>query len=305
MLRAENLVVEGKYLVRCSQKDLQIVFKDIKDKLRTYLIGSGYVPFGAENLFFSDFFSLSWILRLSDDNKKKIKLNPFKKELSHLDRLANIRMDMPYLIKIHLQFSQEGINIHVISKPAIFFQITQLNYQPHLDEFKYSSVVETNKEFIHEIMSAIHATEIEGPKPKSDIIKIHLRDKLDNFGFVELRNLLEKGSSKIQQGNTEDGLTDLRAALEKFLVKMVEKIDEKPESQDKVKNNLNILKDKGFIDEKMFHLILEILYKWLYTYLSEKPVHKREMLNLYDTNFLFTLFEDCMEYILYKVMYRV
>lgn len=71
MLRAENLVIEGKYLVRCSQKDLQIILKDIKNKLHAYLIGSSYVPFGAESLPFSDFFSLSWILRLSDDRKKK------------------------------------------------------------------------------------------------------------------------------------------------------------------------------------------------------------------------------------------
>lgn len=115
---------------------------------------------------------------------------------------------------------------------------------------------------------------------------------------------MKNGKMKIERGDIEDGLTDLRSSLEMFIKALVEKIGEKPNEQQKLRENLDILKNKGYIEEKIISLINNILCSWLYQYLSDKPVHKREKLNLKDAEFLFSVFEECAEYLLNKVIYR-
>lgn len=299
MINAEHLVISGKFLFD-SWKGLEGL-NALKRGLDVYLKNNGYIPLGINNL--KDFLSMQYILDLSHSKGKSL----FKKKekFDELNVLRGVRKDFPYLIDLLLKISKEGIIIEIISKPAFFFQIAQLNVNPSLNDFDYSMIIHTNKEFIIKIMCAICAKEIESPKQMLEMSKIYLRDKLDSFGLKEIRELLERGLSKVDVGYTEDGLTDLRSSLEKFLVRMVERIGEKSEDQKEVKKNINLLKDKGFIDEKIFYPLFDILYKWLYSYLSQKPVHKRELLNKYDANFLFNIFEEVMEYILYKIMYRV
>lgn len=304
------MIVEGKYYINVGSQDHVKVFRDVKNRIIEYLLNSGYIPYTNEiPMISSNFLSMTYGLRMechSQQDQQVFRLFSRKKKITYFDSLEKIKFDHPFMITINFRFeSEKRLIIHVISKPTYYYQITQLQAKPYLDEFKLSSIIELNKEFIHQSMMAVHAFVLESPKAKSEVVKIHFRDRLDSFNLKDLRVLLEKGATKIENGNTEDGLTNLRSSLELFLVKMVEKIGEKSASQERVKDNLNILKNKGYIDERVFRLVQDILYSWLDKYLSDKPVHKREQLNLYDSKFLYTIFEDVMDFILNKVMFRL
>jgi len=101
-------------------------------------------------------------------------------------------------------------------------------------------------------------------------------------------------------------LTDLRSSIEIFLVEIVKKIGEKPAPQDKVDTNLNILRTNGYIDDRFFNLLHDVLYKWLWSYLcSNKGVHKREKVNIYEAEFVIHIFEEFMDFLIKKVVYRI
>jgi hypothetical protein len=151
-------------------------------------------------------------------------------------------------------------------------------------------------------MAAIGAKEIEEPSAISSVAITSISDKLDFFGYPKIKNLLENGISKTNRGLQEDGLTDLRAALEQFIIEMVKKIGKEPKN--KIFENLSILKQNGYIDENIYSIIYETLYEWIYRYLSDKTIHKRENINIDDAKLLFSMSELIIGYLIEKVVYR-
>jgi uncharacterized protein YpuA (DUF1002 family) len=151
-------------------------------------------------------------------------------------------------------------------------------------------------------MIAIGSKIMEKPKALAEQIKTPVIEKLEKIGLEEVAELLKKGKTKIGRGDIEDGLTDLRSSLEKFVKQSIEKLGEK--SKNKLKENLRILKDKEILNQNVCNLISKILYEWLYHYLSDKAVHKREKINLIDARFLYSITEETMDFLIKKVFYR-
>lgn len=310
MLNAEHLTIEGEFFVRCDKTNFGKVVTNLKTRLEVYMGQTGYTKIG-RSIYGQEFFSAEYMLnkavRDASKPKKKFDIPKLLGEDPVEDirkTLYSIRLDYPYIIKFLFYMDSEGIIIKAISKPVFFFRIIQLHEVPDLAEYHYSYIVKTNQEFLQEVMCAVGATEIKSPAPQFIIKKTSLGARLSKINLNELKQLLEDGMNKLEKGDSEDGLGDLRACLEKFLVEMVRRIGKKPFSQQKVKNNLNILKDEGYIDQQVFQLVLNILYNWLYSYLSD-IVHKRKSLNFNDSKFLFFLFEGTMDYILNKVLYKI
>ena len=189
------------------------------------------------------------------------------------------------------------------SEPVILFQMRQLGLRTTFDEFTYSNIVENNKHFINEIMFGLTGGQIiEKPKAIAEFTQTPTIDILKNIGFNKIAHLLKQGNLKLERGDIEDGLTDLRGALEQFIKELVEKIDEKPTKY--ISNNLDILKKHGYIDKHLHSIIKDTLYDWIYRHVSDTSVHKREKINISDAKLLFSVSELIMNHLIEKVVYR-
>lgn len=196
--------------------------------------------------------------------------------------------------------NREIFEIRIRSEPAIISQMGTFESRPHVDEFAYSLIITKNKQFIEEIMLGLGATISEKPKPILEYIESPTTDKLNKYGFEKISELIKSGKNKIETGNSEDGLTDLREALEKFVQELLTKRDLVP-SKD-IDENITILKEKGYINEWIHNAIYVLVYKQLYQYLSAKPVHGRERLNYNDAVFLFNISEEIMSFLIDKII---
>lgn len=314
MVRVENLIVESKCFI-----SPKVETQTIKKMLTAFMVKKNYGSEDAISNFFQDGF-LTMVFYWMPKPPRipySLKIKEFcglisKEEINqqmHFAELGTTRDDLPFKITFFITPSKlqdrGGFIINIRSEPVILFKMRQLeNFRPKIDEFEYSNIIENNKQFLNEIMVAIVGTIIERPKAIVEDIKTPITEKLEKSGFEKISQLLIQGKLKIERGDIEDGLTDLRSSLEMFISELVEKIGRKPYQQNKIKDNLNVLKDDGYIDERICGLIVNILYNWLYRYLSDKPVHKREKLNLNDAKFMFSILEENMEYLLNKVISR-
>jgi len=195
MLLAENITIEAKYGMRFGPEKYEKYFQFIKEKLISYLTGLGFI-YQNPNTVFSNFFTMTFQFGLESNIKPEPSRKLFlkKKSKNYLDCLREIKPSLPFLITIHFHFmNSDLLEIHIISKPAVYFQFTQLRKKPYLNEFELSCVIDENKEFVNEIMSAIHAEVIDKPHAKSEMMKIYLHDKLDEVGLENIRTLLENG----------------------------------------------------------------------------------------------------------------
>lgn len=172
--------------------------------------------------------------------------------------------------------------------------------RPSLDEFDYSDIIENNRHFINEVMLSIGAKVLEEPKTIAEYTITPTIEKLEKFGFNKIVKLLKQGKTKIEKGNTEDGLTDLREALKDFASEAVRRTGGKPKNS--IPKDLNALKELGYIDKWMHEVINNFIYKWIYRYLSAKPVHRRERISFDDAQFLFSVSEEIMSYLSEKIM---
>lgn len=313
MTRVENLIVEGKCFI---PMDDQKQYVRLKETIAELMNIKGFKTTDT-NLYIdhNKFLSMSFattMLNLENSFSLKIKrllglVNEnrilFEK---HQNGLKNTRNDIPFMITFNIipdiLKNQNGFYVQIRSEPAILFQMRQLNWRPTIDEFMYSNIVETNRQFINEIMFSMSGTIIEKPKALAEIFQTPFIDVLRNLGFKKISTLLKQGSLKLERGDIEDGLTDLRSALEQFFKEMVERINEKPTSN--IPNNLDILKKNGYIDEHLHSIIKNTLYEWIYRHISNKSVHKREKINIYEAKLIFSISELIMNYLIEKVVYR-
>ncbi|OGM02908.1 hypothetical protein A3K72_03655 [Candidatus Woesearchaeota archaeon RBG_13_36_6] len=228
---------------------------------------------------------------------------------NYFSSLKTTRDEMPFKIDISItseEFSgEERLIMNIRSEPAVLFKMRQLSSKPPLDEFKCNDVIDNNKQFVNEIMIGLGGVIIEKPKAIAEYIKTPIIEKLEGNKFNKVANLLKNGRSKIERGGDDipDGLTDLRSALEIFIKNLVERIGKEPRAQNKLRENLKILEEEGYVDKKIGELISNILNTWLWRYLSDKPVHKREKINLTEARFLFSIVEESINFLLNKVLY--
>lgn len=121
------------------------------------------------------------------------------------------------------------------------------------------------------------------------------------YGIEKVAELLENGRQKLETGRSEDGLIDLRSAIEIFLVEILKMIGNKPHSQDKVKQNIEVLEKSRYLDGKMKGLLIKILHNSIYDHISDKAAHKREPCYLDDSRYIFDLTDDTFNYLIEKI----
>ncbi len=315
MIKTENLIVEGKCFVTSSEID-QKGIAILKEVLVNLMDKNGYMCLDGMSLFFQDRFltttfqlvlaefSTPLLMRLqrSIGTKTDSEIGSWK----FLKALRLTRNDMPFQVSfsiVPIQIDEKkGFTVTIRTEPVILFKMRNLSLRPKLDEFQYSDILENCRHFMNDIMMSLGSTIFERPRAIAEFTGTLATEKLEKYGFADIAGLLRNGLVKNEEGNTEDGLTNLREALPKFISDCVKKIG--AESKNSIKKDLETLMQLGYIDKWMNEAIGNFLYVWLYSYLSAKPVHARERLSHDDAAFLFSVSEQIMSYMLDKIVLR-
>ena len=154
-------------------------------------------------------------------------------------------------------------------------------------------------------MKAFNSTIVEKPKVISDIsteiYRTPIIEKLKTYGFDKVEKIMSDELSKLKQGKVKESLDELRSALEIFTHKITERVSEKVHPQDKLENNLDILKQKGLISDKMAGVLISIYSNKLYEVMSN-ITHKREDMNIRDGEFIYNIVEDYFNYLINKII---
>lgn len=191
--------------------------------------------------------------------------------------------------------------MEILSEPAIFYKIAQLKLNIILDNRNYSYIIYTNRVFIEGLAKSIQAFTIKAPAPLSAYVKTVVSDKLREFNFIEESKLLEKGRKRIEIGEVENGLMDLRVAMERFFFNLVQnKTNLELAPQDKIKANIEKLEKVGYLDGEIKGFLVAISERLL----SNQPAHKRELVmeqySLFEARLFFNLVEDIFDYFIEK-----
>ena len=315
MLRVENIVFEGRCFLPVGT-DVNNLSK-VKSTITDFMRMKRYVPEDPLTLLFQDrFLSMSFFLHLHPGKRStvlKIKKalgllseGEFRRE-RYYEQLKLVRDDYPFKVTFNIipgkRKGIDGFEIYITSEPAILYKIRQLGIKVDPDEFLYSSIAVTNKQFIRDVMRAIGSIVISEPRALSEIVTTPLIGKLKEIELKDIARLLKSGRIKMERGDIEDGLTDLRASIQIFFEHAVERIGKKPSKY--LKENLKKLEKETIIYGYEYKLINNIIYEWLYDYLSHVPVHQREKIKLSTARLLFSLSEKCIEYMIERVFLRL
>ncbi|HYD03690.1 MAG TPA: hypothetical protein VEC16_05320 [Alphaproteobacteria bacterium] len=318
MITADNLIFEGEYSVDVKNSEVTQTFKDVCKMLNTFLSREHYYSTNqinadlikGERLFLSTKYHHDFALINKKANKvKNLFKTPKSFEEQLLEQFNQIRHDLPQEIEIRLKLDATEIIVQIISRPYALIHLAKGTITiDAINSFQYSTIESNNLDFIKYIATTLHAKEIKAPQARSFKKRFRLSEKLENIGHSELSALLDRGHSKIENGQIEDGLSDLRTVLEKITVKLVEKIGQSPETQTKIKENLDILRKNKYLDDRMFEMVKNILASFIDNYLSQIPSHHRdkyELLNAIDAKFVFLFFEDTLEHLIEKISKRI
>lgn len=305
---AENFVVKGSFFsFKNKDEDLRDLFQKTKNEVTAYLQSQAYINTSADS-FFTSYAEMQFKLLIPADPPKKGFLSRFQKveEEPYFKKLRTTRRGTPWIVKFYFYPGRirdgDGLNIDIISEPAIFYQIDQLGWKIPIDGQEYSFITYSNTQFIHGLAKAMLWTTKQEPLPIHHYSKTEISQKMRQYQFEKTADLLEKGLSKVEIGNSEDGLTDLRSAIEIFLVELVKRLGQTPHSQDKVGANVEILEKMGYLDGKMKGLIMQSLVNGVWAKISDTATHKREPFNLFDSRLFFNISEEILDYFVEKIL---
>jgi hypothetical protein len=305
---AENYVVKGSFFsYRQKDEELSVFFQKTKNKITDYFHYQAYVDSSPGSIF-SSYAEMQFKILIENEIPQKGLLSKFRKkeEEPYFKKLRITRRGTPWIVKLNFYpgkfLDADGLNIDIISEPAIFYQIDQLGWNIPIDRKEYSFITYSNTQFIIGLANAMLWSTIKDPKPLQYYSKTELSQKMRKYNFEKIADLLEKGTTKIEIGNSDDGLMDLRSAIEIFLVDLIKRIGESPHPQDKVSANIEILEKLGYLDGKMKGLIIQTLYNGVWSKISDTAVHKREPFNLFDARLCFNVTEEIFDYFIEKVL---
>lgn len=304
---AENFVVKGVFFkVKSSKEDYPTLLENLKGMLLENLRSKGYLYAGPDS-FSYNFLEMKFdtIIPREISLLQKIPFFREKSGDSYFKQLDKTRQDMPWCLRVYIypgNFKEkEGLFIEIISEPAIFYKIVQRNPSLFVDEKQYSFIVYTNKEFVDGIAKSLLCSYVKDARPLGEYVKTEVSEKLKSFKFDKIATLLETGRKKIELGNS-DGLVDLRAAIEQFLVELITRLGGKPHSLDKPESNIQLLEKTGYLDGVTKGLLVKVLFNGVYVHLSDGSIHNRKEVNLFDARLLFNLNDQVFDYLLEKIL---
>ena len=315
-MSVKNLIVKGKFFRWVSEgqtdpKKISQEMDNIKSVFVTYFENAGYYQKSlySELYNYANFeFELNNIFIPPENaasNKGLLKFFKFKKEVTYFEKLRNLTPGAPTRINLNiipgLYKDQSVIFIEVISEPAIIRQYQQLQIRRSLNQDDIDLIIYENEQSIERFRKACLLTTIDQPSPLGSFFKTEITEKLKIFGFEEISKLLDNGREDIEKGNTEDGLVDLRTAIERFFVMIIESKGQKAAPQKDVNKNIDKLQGFGYIDEQSQELLIKLCYNGLYTTLSQ-VTHDRVSRDLFDSRFQFNIAEQIFDYVLERVI---
>jgi len=224
-------------------------------------------------------------------------------------RLSKIAMALPYYIIFHISpgthKNVEGFHVHVTSEPTLRYQRRALGWRPNLTEYNQSEIAYSNEQIITEIFRGLGARIVEIPKIIGESCETPITKKLVELGFKKVADLLQRCLDKIEKGDTDGALTNLRSSIDIFTKDLVTNYVSETELKKSIAQNLKIIEKEKFYSDTVSRSLCKILDSSIYHYLSDKPVHKGEQLNETDSRFLFRLVEDIFNYLIDKIIYRI
>jgi hypothetical protein len=313
----KNLIVKGKYYQYTSENpNLEDQIKHlnrIKQLIQHYLISTGFDDATPSVYNYANMTFYQHIDRTEEIEQKSMFafLTKERREVKthYLVQLNNVKNSAIWRVNVCCYpndfYNKKAVFVEVTSEPAIIHKYQQLNYRPSLNQDDIDLIIFENTEFISQLAISILLNEFEKPKPLDSFVKTEVTIKLRNSGFEKIANLLEKGRKEIEEGKTENGLVDLRSALELFLVELIEKRNGVTNNQDKIKMNINELKKLGIIDDSIAKLLVAILVQGAYSNLSD-TTHTRNSVDLFDARLYFDVIEKVFDYLIEKgVKYNI
>lgn len=306
---AENIVVKGEFFQTVREKDSVEQFKSIKRRLIDYFSSKGYMHYSPDSYsFLYHYAELEFWISIPHKQKKQSWFPSKKSQIpSYSDILKKTRNSVPWCVKVYI-FPEKRkdyniLKVEIITEPAFFYKVDQnIIENCPLNQDDYSFIIYKNKEFIEGVSKANLLSTINPPKVLNEYIQTEVSRKIRNYGFTRVSEILEKGRNEVEFGKSENGLLDLRSALEIFLFKLIEELGEIPHSQDKVKANIDKLSSLGYFDNGAQSLLTKIMYSGIYNFLSDGPNHKRKTMNLFDSRLCFNITEQFFDYCLDKII---
>lgn len=311
-----SLIVEatGAYYV----DDLEEGVSDVKQSVKRFMNTYGYVQEDTLHpLHAGNFLSMKFNMSVSDPSvsllkKLNIQLNPFNDEkLSQykFNKSYNkIRKDLPFEVVITLDSMDEieanAVRIDVRCEPVAYHSYKRnFHSLDNLSNPERDVIVDENKKFIETLIKGIGSTFVNQPQSRGLTVQNQLYDELELYEFDKIKNLLEEGRERIEYGDVKEGLTNLREAHNQFFIELIKKSDSiESDPKGKLKENIKLIQENDITSDRISKFNHMALYQWLYSYLSDKPVHGREDIDLIDANYLFDLAEQSMEFYLKKTL---
>lgn len=309
----KNLIVKGKYSVVFSETPdldhLRELFDKIKQNIQVYLSESGYQQTSPDSLL-HNYANMEFYPIISASTLEPIKKSWFwvrrkPRTNLHLDQLNRMKKAAPWHVSVSCYPGQMGdkhlIVVEITSEPSIIHQYQQLHIAPILNQDDIDLIVYENEEFIARLAKANLLNTLEKPKPLGSFIKTEVALKLRTFDFNEIADLLEKSRKEIEGGKSENGLVDLRSAIELFFVRILERKGEKAAPQKDINKNIDKLHGLRYIDTNTHKILMKLAYNGLYTNLSE-ITHDRISRDYFDSRFQLNITEQIFDYLLDRVI---
>jgi len=312
MVRADDLIISGKGIIRWDHTAEK--YTKLRELVIEYMRNNRYGrnevinPFIGTNFYCLSFMCDPPVVTPSISQKIKRYLNLIHEDeylqTQFLDGLRITRSDLPFSITVEISPVKRNdldyYNLKVVSEPAILFKHRNLGYKLNLSDDDYNNIVRTNIRFIENFFAGFSATIIEEPKPLRWLYKTPIIDDLNIIGMKEVAELFESTRLKINKGNTDDAFVDLRTGIELLVKGVLNNIEE--EFSNDFDKNLRILKDKRYLNKKMYDLTNKTI-KWCRDYTS-KVTHTREKLTYLDSLYVLDQVEILGKYMIERIIYK-
>jgi hypothetical protein len=306
----KNLIVQGEfiYLLGTADNDPDKIAKEVSklhSAIKNYFQDIGFHDFSPSSFVYNygNFLFRAMPPGLSVEPIKSGKIFKKTEEGPYFKRLSEITDSAPFHITVNTHLgnleNRHTLIIEVISEPAIIHKFRQLKVRPELNQDIIDLIIYENELFIKNFGKACYLNVQNPPTPLDSFYRTEVSEKLKEYGFAEISNLLEKGREDIEKGRSQDGLVDLRTALDNFFVKVIESKGQKPAKD--IDKNIDKLKGLGYIDEYTHMLLQKLCYNGLHNTLS-KVTHDRVPRDLFDSRFQFNVAEQIFDYVLERVI---
>ncbi|HOZ35668.1 MAG TPA: hypothetical protein PLK55_01625 [archaeon] len=323
MVNVNNLIVKGIFGYPCkdtSDQKFAELYNGIQLELKNYMEKVGYLTdditmvdvlehsyskIHSNPKLFSTVIHYSMKRVYTPDLKYKLKSLLKVKTISdeqklYYNWLKGIRAELPYNIDLLFKWDskESRIIIEVISMPVIYFQITQLNRKSDISNFEYSKILFENIKFLNELSTIISTTVISEPKSLEYYINVPISNKLSEYGYEKVSELLIEGYRYLEMGDKEKTIHKLIGVIEHFFEEFSKKTTDESCGLHKPEDNMRKIQKKMIISQEIESTIEYLVYTRIYKKLKDKDHKQEEDIDYNVLKLYFSYVESTIEYLL-------